>query len=727
MRSILLLAILCLFAICFTTPQALAQKVGLFLAGRYMMRDHLAPDPPIIAANSKSVFVLRKGVLAKYNADTHLQEGVLELFGKPAEAPKDWLFDDQESATAFRDERAKRLVPATMTVSDTDVQILVGDQYFRVDPATMKLTLTTPITAEGVPPTSTYSYIYTENLPPLVSSGEVSYRVILPPWPDQVQPVYLLAFERATGKALGSAALPNEMQGKMEWEGVAPGPFVKEIYRLMQQTPVTVVPTDDSLLIFRLGMLAKFDNKTLKVTQTISLYPPLPMLKNPQQATEVEKAAFIFARAQRMMPAILALNGKRLSILQGDDYFSIDTGDMTISNKGKVVNTDDIDMDERFNYLAIRGLPMLTALGDTLYLIDGGQIVKIDCVKGEVTTSELPALLMRTLQPEPKPGMNINHFIPKDGDIISLMGLLEKHTDPAGDYWTVLDQNYGEMELAGDKFTEFLGKTENPEFSIVNAFGKYQLAGELAIIDATFVSKMPAISLFGILGTQVKDAKTIWTLKMPIGTEYTLVGDAIKELDKHPKYIGQSLMFTGSFLKEKKDEPLVGKAYLQVNQYVAPQQNILSLPTAFAASANALVITRTGAVVVFDPATLVEKASVDLFPPMPEPTMENAIALQQERNKRLMPPLLSLSDTGIFVGIGSNLFSADLDLKTIKSATAPLGTVSQTGDFYYITGTDFLTAVNTKDVTKQFTLTMPKEMTVRLYPTFEEMYKGNNR
>ena len=720
MRSILVVAVMSVLALCLTSTQVLAQKVGLFLPGRYMMRDHLAPEPPIIASNSKSVFVLRKGVLAKFDAATHQQEGVLELFGKPAEAPKNWLFDDNASAMAFRDERAKRLAPATMTASDADVQILVGDQYFRVDPATLTLTLTTPITTEGVPPTSTDAYIYSQNLPSLVSSSAVSYRVIIPPWPNQDEPIYLLAFERSTGKSLSSVKLPTEMQGRFDWQAVPPGQYVKEIYRLMQQTPVTVVPTDDSLLIFRLGVLAKFDNKTLKLTKMLSLYPPLPLLQDPKQATEDEKTAVIFARVQRMMPAMIALNGKRLNILMGDDYFSVDTAEMTITNQGKVLKTDDVDMGERYNYLAVRGLPLLTAIGDTLYLIDGAQIVKIDCAKGEVTTKELPALLMRTLLPEPKPG--INRFIPKDGQTISVMGLLEKHADPAGDYWTVLDQNYGEIELFGDKFTEFLGKNEKPEFSIVNVFGKYQQDGEQGGIDSMFVSKMAAISLFGILGTQEKDAKTVWTLKMPTGAEYTLVGDGLKNLDKHPKYIGQSLMFTGSFLKELKDEPLVGKAYLQVTQYVAPQQNILSLPTAFAATPASLVVTRTGAVVVFDPVTLAETASVDLFPPMPEPTPENAMVLQQERMKRLIPPLLTLYEKDIFVGIGTNIFSTDLNLKTIKSAIIPAGTVTMTGNSCYITGADLLTVINTKDVTQQFNLTMPKEMTARLYPTFEEMY-----
>ena len=729
MQTLLRAAVVSLLMLCFATPRAFAEKVGLYLPGRYMMRDHLSPDPPILAANTANFFVLRKGVLAKYDAATRQQAGVLELFGKPDAAPTDWLFDDQASAIAFRDKRAKRLAPARMTASDTDIQILVGDQYFRVDPATMTLTLNTTIVADGVPPTSTDQYIYSANHP-LVSNDTVSYRVIIPPWPNQDVPIHLLAFDRATGATLGTAMLPAAMQGRITWEAASKEKSLKEIYRLVQQVPVTVAPSKESLFIYRQGILAQYDINTLQLRNTLSLYGVLPVLANPQQATDDEKMAINIARARRLMPAMLTVIGTHVNILVGDDYFSVDSGDLTIIKQGQVVNTDEGDLRDRIDYLAVRGQPVLTAIGEIFYLVDGQQIFSINCDSGEVKTKDLPALLARTLQPEPKAGGNVIKLpAPKDGDMIALSGLLELHVDPAGDYWTVLDPNYGEIELIGDKLKEFLEKTEKPDFSAVQAIGTVRKNGDERALDAMFINKQPAISLFGILGKQEKDAKTIWTLTLPDGLEYTLVGESLKELDTHPKYLGQALQFTGTFAKEHADVPLVGKAYLQVSQYSASSQNTLPLPTAIFATADALVVTRAGAVAVFDPTTLDVKVAADLFPPMPDLTPENGQLYLQERMRRIAPPLLTVADRNIQVNIGAELFSTGLDLQTIISATAPTGTPVLAGNAWFFMsnswntpGTDdALTVINFTDITQPFVLPLPKEMTARLYPTFQEL------
>ena len=720
MRSFLLLAGVSLLALWLGSSVVKAEKIPLFLPGRYMMLDNYSPTPPIVASNASSIFILAKGVLAKYNAVNHQQEGLLELFGTPTAPPANWLFDDMAAGNNFRNERAKRLLPASMQVTDTEIQIIIGDQYIRVDPATLKIDLNITLEAEGIRQNSIDQYVYTMKPHPLVIGDKMSYRVLIPAWPNQDDPIFLEAFEPATGEIINTGVLLAEMQGRPEWIQVPTGDFFKQIHLIVQLLPITLVPTDGYLFIFRQGILAKVDGETLKVSKSISLYGPKATLADPANATIDEKMVVNIDLAKRCMPAMLQLNDKTLNILIGDDYFSIDTTDLTIKTKGQLVKTDEAEMRDHIDELCLRGLPPLAGIGNTLYTIDGTNLIKIDCNKGAVTTKELPALLVRTLLPDAKNGGLTNHITPKNGENIMLTGLLEKHVEPQDTYWTLLDQNYGEILLGGDKFNDLLAKIDNPSFSIANAFGAYKTDGVDSILEVQFIGKVPAISLNGTLTRQTKDAQTIWTLKTNEGTEYTLVGNILTELTKHPKYQDKSITVMGSLLKDYKDLPLIGKAYLQSDRVVLPESPA-ALPLAMTATSTDLVITRAGVISVFDPSTLEEKASADLFPPMPELTKDNGQAYNQERIKRITAPKLIVNGKDIFVLIGNNLFNSSLDLKQVKSANVS-GISTLTDNYCCFVNNDIMTVVSTNDVAQKYDITLPKEMLARLFPTMQELH-----
>ena len=518
MRSLLVLAVASMMC-CLGSSLAYGQQVKFTLPGRFMMADQYIPSTPLVAANARSLFVLRRGVLAKYNAATRAPEGVVALFGPLDEMPADFMFDDAQAANDFLNERAKRLAPATMTVSDTEVQVLVGDRYFRVDSATLKILTSTTLVSDTIPATTPDSYIMqvNQNAPhPLLTHGDISYRIVLPGWGMPRTPIHFLAFDRTTGKVLATALLPAPLQDPPSFEQVPPDQAFRNIN--YGNPAISFAAADDSLYVLRFGVLAKFDAKTLALQKTLSLYGDPAVLADIDTATVADKVAVNIDHAKRFLHAQLFQNGHFLNILLGDDFFRVDTADLSVKNKGQVVKTAADDLRDRIDALALHGDTPATALADTLYLVNGKSLLKVDCVSGMVTAKDLPELTARDLNFAADKIADAMAGL-KEGDPLMLQGLLLKKTGAGGDTWSVCDATYGELTLTGDKLQDLLGKVDQPELAYVVANGTFKKGAEKGSVDTQYLFKLPVASVKGTLVKEQQDGQDILTLKTTSGVE----------------------------------------------------------------------------------------------------------------------------------------------------------------------------------------------------------------
>jgi len=105
----------------------------------------------MVAQNARGVFILRNGMLAKFNPDSLAQEGLVDLFPPDAEntkAPpanpfrggKPAIGDDADTKALLV--QALRLLPSTLLLRDHDILVVAGESYFRIDTATLAIKAT---------------------------------------------------------------------------------------------------------------------------------------------------------------------------------------------------------------------------------------------------------------------------------------------------------------------------------------------------------------------------------------------------------------------------------------------------------------------------------------------------------------------------------------------------------------------------------------------------------
>ena len=108
------------------------------LAGAIWMLGALDKGEVAMKTTPQGVFCIGHGVLSKLDPVTLEEQGTLELFG-----PKfDWsdaALANLDEGVAFLLERVRRLCYPNMAVAGNDLLIVMGEYYFRVDMATMKL------------------------------------------------------------------------------------------------------------------------------------------------------------------------------------------------------------------------------------------------------------------------------------------------------------------------------------------------------------------------------------------------------------------------------------------------------------------------------------------------------------------------------------------------------------------------------------------------------------
>lgn len=94
--------------------------------------------PVMMKAMPQGLFMLRQGVLIKYETGTTREIGRLELFG-PMEEWSDEHLNDWDDGMLYLIDRTRRMQIAVMTTSEKNLLILIGSQLFCVDAETCRL------------------------------------------------------------------------------------------------------------------------------------------------------------------------------------------------------------------------------------------------------------------------------------------------------------------------------------------------------------------------------------------------------------------------------------------------------------------------------------------------------------------------------------------------------------------------------------------------------------
>jgi uncharacterized membrane protein YgcG len=91
----------------------------------------------ILLTTEKGLFVLRDGVLGKFELPTLKQVQTLEMFGNMPEPPKDWT--DQKARQDYQLARQRRTAPAIMIAQGTSLIVVIGDGFARLSQDTLKM------------------------------------------------------------------------------------------------------------------------------------------------------------------------------------------------------------------------------------------------------------------------------------------------------------------------------------------------------------------------------------------------------------------------------------------------------------------------------------------------------------------------------------------------------------------------------------------------------------
>ena len=152
---------------------------------------------------SHGLFVLRAGVLAKYDPQTLQEVQMFELFGPAPQLPQDSA--DQAAMQAYFAEMQRRLAPALMLTHEDSLLIIVGNGFARIDQKTLQVQATADLTMpqEGAGAESGQRLRRAEPAPTCLLVGQTIYLT---------RSSEVLALNVTEGEILGRTPLPAEMQ-----------------------------------------------------------------------------------------------------------------------------------------------------------------------------------------------------------------------------------------------------------------------------------------------------------------------------------------------------------------------------------------------------------------------------------------------------------------------------------------------------------------------------------
>lgn len=160
----------------------------------------------IIKVTPNGLFLLSRGILAKYDAKTLAPQGVLKLIDMPAQPARaaGWIAPDAAAMEANRQWSAARqaamAIPVVLETPD-DLLIVQGDRFFRVSQVLFAVEAKADLAEK---PAAGVVYYNNSAVAPLVTLADTTLYV--------VRNTTVWSVDTATGEVLGKADLPKEMQ-----------------------------------------------------------------------------------------------------------------------------------------------------------------------------------------------------------------------------------------------------------------------------------------------------------------------------------------------------------------------------------------------------------------------------------------------------------------------------------------------------------------------------------
>ena len=213
-------------------PDVPDKKGGLAVAQR-VLNELLAAQQTSMTLAPQGLFVLRNGILLKLDAKTLRKLGTVDLFGAMPERQP----GNAEAERLYYTEMVRRLLPAAVVLNDTDLLAVVGEQYFRIDTASLTVKVNRPL---GLPFALDAKHLrsWLVGVPP-APSLLVNEHTLYISQPDEV-----IACNIQDGAVQAHGPLPLEMQPLFQTLAKLPnGKQPKGQQALNDPQPMTVVGT----------------------------------------------------------------------------------------------------------------------------------------------------------------------------------------------------------------------------------------------------------------------------------------------------------------------------------------------------------------------------------------------------------------------------------------------------------------------------------------------------
>jgi len=725
----------------FALAQAAPQKTRFIVPGRYLIRDMQVN--PVFASGPQGLYLLNKGMLARYDAQTLQQQAQVALYGTLDDISAEDV--PAQAQWSIVQDRGKWLVPAKMGIHGDSLIILIGDLFFRLDPSTLEIKVKKSLLAEGQPQGMRIDDYLFAGAPQLEFIGDTLYKIHNPMmFPGSA---VVTAVDTKDGKVMAEKELPSQLT-TTNWKPVNGGiTFDANYYSNGQPKTMQWQATPDAIYLLRYGALAKLDPHTLDALKITELFGAIVNIED--EASKEAKTLASIDRAQRQLPPVLLVQGKELLVVSGDQLFRVNADTLAISKRIMLTQVADKDLTSRMNQLIAYGQPQVQLTKKGLLITRGKECLLVNLQDNSVHPLLLPAPLTSAL-PFLRPRPQVWKAVPpEDGKTIQMNGVVWSEEKDGATTWTMYAPQYGgEFVLTGPNLGKISGNP-NADGGTVMLQGTFHKKADGKVLGTIEVSEnansfgvFGSYNVNGVVRKQKVGDQTVWTISgLFEGDEYVLVGsDKFKELTAVPDLDGRQAMVMGTFSKEYEKVPPYGHGYLEVTNYNLPptpettaDKQDQARPSIPATTAAGFYAVRNGVIVRFDAETLTQKAVRDLLPPAPEIPKAGAIsdelftAVSTSRGKRIATPQLVQVGNDLAVLTGGGFFLVDGSTLEVKAKQEQFPTLEinqyTQQPAYLVDGTNLFTVLGNEltllDLTKGETVNsvdLSKQMLHKLFP-----------
>jgi len=235
----------------------------------------------------------------------------------------------------------------------------------------------------------------------------------------------------------------------------------------MAEQRTQVLYTPQGIFIERNGTLALLNAATLKEQKVIELFGALPEMPAGADVAPKARQQWLLQLAKRLLPTAMLASGNDLLILVGDQFFRVDIPTQEIKASVSLVPEKELVRNNGRLMFAMLAMPTLELHDKTLYITRGDQLFAVNIDDGTVLASgtmpvqmqmqaKLPGL-DQLLHPDKAPanpkrtGKNT-----LNDTAITIVGVMVKHADANGDFWTVKNNLDEEYVLKGEALPQLL-------------------------------------------------------------------------------------------------------------------------------------------------------------------------------------------------------------------------------------------------------------------------------